>query len=697
MHQILAFMFQINRYLKPFAFLSFILGMLACGGEHSHDHSAHSHAGLHIHDMDTTLVPGHDFYNYANGGWMAHTVIPDDETRWGGFGELRKTNDSMTLALVDKALADKSIDTKTDEGKVVTLFKTAMDLENLNSGGVAPIKKYLDAINDISSIDDFLNHSIKMEPIMPNLLGIYVTSDRKNSNVNTLYLGSGTLGLPGRDYYMEDTDDKVEIRKKYVAHITRMLQYLGDTESDAAVDAERILEFETKMAEAMLTKEESRNPLNTYNPMQIDDVMAMAPSFNWKKYLEEIGAGGYDEVIVTQPKYIKRVEEILSEMPIDRVKEYLRWSVLNDAAGYLSEELDVANWEFYAQTLRGAKKQKARKERVLQTVNRTLGEALGKLYVKEYFPPEAKEVAMDMVTNVKTAFGQRIDALDWMSDETKIKAHEKLATFQVKIGYPDKWKDYSDMNIAGYDQEGNYYENILAARQWGYNRRLEKLGKEVDKTEWFMSPQTVNAYYNPAYNEIVFPAAIMQPPFFDFKADAAVNYGGIGAVIGHEISHGFDDQGSRYDAEGNLNNWWTDEDREAFEARSQMLIDQYNAYEPLPGLHVNGEFTLGENIGDLGGVNAAYDGLQLHLANVTDIENIDGMTPNQRFFVSWATIWRTKIRDEALKTQIATDPHAPGEYRATGPLVNVDAWYQAFGVQENDPMYKQDENRVRIW
>jgi putative endopeptidase len=379
-------------------------------------------------------------------------------------------------------------------------------------------------------------------------------------------------------------------------------------------------------------------------------------------------------------------------------KTYLRWNLLNDASSALSMEIEQANWDFYSKTLQGAKEQRALKERALQTVNGTLGEALGKLYVEENFPPEAKKKAQEMIANIIKAYEVRIDNLTWMSDSTKTKAKEKLASTTVKVGYPDEWKDYSELEISSpNDAKGSYFQNMLNAAKWNVKEDMAKLGEPVDKTEWFMAPQVVNAYYNPSYNEIVFPAAILQPPFYDYKADAAVNYGGIGAVIGHEISHGFDDSGSRFDAEGNLNNWWSDKDLESFEGLGGALAEQYSAIEVLDSVYINGKFTLGENIGDLGGVNAAYDGLQLHLKEHGNPGEIDGFSPEQRFFLSWATVWRTKMRDEALRNRIKTDPHSPGMYRAYVPLQNIDAFYEAFQITEGDKMYVKPENRVKIW
>lgn len=644
-----------------------------------------------VSNMDLKVSPASDFYNYANGGWMARTEIPSDEGRWGSFNELRDINDDMTLTLVDKALALKNVDPTTDQGKVITFFNTAMNTEKRNAQGIAPIQPYLDAIDAIENTADIVAFTNKMEPIMGGLFGMGVHSDLKNSNFNALYLGTGVIGLPERSYYVDEDEDSEKKRAKYLDHIARMFSFIGYNATDAAAVAKSILGTETTLAKAMLTKEERRNPEKTYNPMSIMELNKLVPAVNWADYITGLGAKT-DRVIVSQPEYMKQVQTLLSSNDIDQIKDYLRWVVLNDAAGSLTEEMNEANFDFYGRYLRDLQEQKPLKERVLKMTNGVLTEALGQVYVAEYFPPEAKQSAVDMVENIRRAYKQRITNLDWMSDETKEKAITKLMGMTVKIGYPDKWKDYSDLTIGD-----SHFDNLLNARKWRYNEKISKVGEEVDKSEWFMGPQTVNAYYNPVYNEIVFPAAILQPPFFDYTADAAINYGGMGAVIGHEISHGFDDQGAKFDVEGNMNNWWTPEDEENFKERGDKLVAQFDKYEALPEVFVNGRFTLGENIGDLGGVNSAYDGLQLYLKENGNPGLIDGMTPEQRFFVNWATIWRTKFRDEALRNQIKTDPHSPGQFRATGPLVNVDAFYEAFDIDSSDDMYVPDEERVKIW
>jgi len=456
------------------------------------------------------------------------------------------------------------------------------------------------------------------------------------------------------------------------------------------------LALETQLAKAKLTKEERRKPENTYNPMSIADFQKLMPDIDVKKYLSKLNID-LDTLVISQPKYMKEVNNVLKNNDINQIKDYLTWTVFNGSTGELSTYISDASWEFYGKTLSGQKERKPLKERALSTVNWSIGEAVGKLYVDKMFPPKAKTKAREMVTYLQKAYKKRISELTWMSEETKKKAIEKVERLQVKIGYPDKWKDYSALEIKGTDEGGNYFDNSMNVSHWSFNEDIEKLKKPVDKTEWGMAPQIVNAYYNPLYNEIVFPAAILQPPFYDYRADEAVNYGGMGAVIGHEISHGFDDQGAKFNADGNFQNWWTKKDFEQFNKLVKKLGAQFSKIEVLPGVFVNGEFTSGENIGDLGGTNAAYTALQLYFADHKKPEKIQGYTPEQRFFMSWTTVWRTKSRDKALKQQIKTDPHSPGKVRATQPLKNVDEFYKAFNIKEGDGMYMKPEDRVKIW
>ncbi|MPT34539.1 MAG: M13 family peptidase, partial [Flavobacterium sp.] len=654
--------------------------------------------GINLSYMDKSVKPGDDFFRYVNGTWYDKTEIPSDKTRWGSFDELRQNTDKDALAILKKAAADKNLDPNSDQAKAVNVYKTFMDTIARDKRGIDPIKATLAKINAVKNVQDL--NALLLEMESEGGMGFYgmgVGADAKNSNRNVVYVGLGSLGLPDRDYYVSDDADSKEKREKYVAHVARMLQFLGEGPTQAKEDANKVLALETAMAKPRLDRVERRDRRKTYNPMRVADLQKLTPSVNWKNYFEGVGIQNLDSLVVSQPRYMTALEDIFKQNDVDSWKAYLRWTLINKSTGVLTTDIENANWDFYSKTLQGAIKQRPREERALQVVNGTVGEALGKLYVAEKFPAEAKAKAKAMIENVFLAFENRINRLPWMTPATKQGAIQKLRKSTVKIGYPDKWKDYSKLVITGPANGGAYYENMKNVARWGFQENIDDLKKPVDKTRWGMSPQTVNAYFNPSYNEIVFPAAILQPPFYDYKADEAVNYGGIGAVIGHEISHGFDDSGARYNADGNLVNWWTDEDLKQFTGLGGALAAQYSALEPLPGTFVDGKFTLGENIGDLGGVNAAYDGLQLFLKKNGNPGLIDGFTPEQRFFISWATIWRSKMRDEAIKNQVKTDPHSPGMYRAYVPLQNVDAFYEAFSIKPGDKLYVKPEDRVKIW
>jgi putative endopeptidase len=654
--------------------------------------------GINQNFMDKSVNPADNFNRYVNGSWLDNTEIPADRTRWGSFDELRKNTDDDVMVILKEAINDKSIDPKSDQAKAINLYKTVLDTVSRNKAGIDPLKPYLAKINTVQNADQLVALLAEMEPEMGlGFFGSYVGADAKNSNKNVVYVGTGSLGLPDRDYYVSDAPDSKEKREKYLLHVTKMLQFIGDSEAVAKENAQKILALETKMSTATLDRVERRDRRKTYNPMAFTDLQKLAPTVKWESYFNAVGMGKVDSLVVSQPKYLQAIETILKDNQVADWKAYMRWTALRGSAGLLSTAIENANFEFYGKTLTGAVKQRPAEERALATVNGRLGEALGKLYVAKKFPPEAKAKAQAMIANVMQAFDNRINNLPWMTKATKENAKNKLNKFRVKIGYPDKWKDYSTLDVKAPEQGGTYFENSRMYALWSHKKNIEKMGKPVDKEEWGMSPQTVNAYFSPTNNEIVFPAAILQPPFYDYKADEAVNYGGIGAVIGHEISHGFDDSGSRYNADGNLVNWWSEDDLKQFTTLGSALADQYSALEPLPGIFVDGKFTLGENIGDLGGVNAAYDGLQIYLKANGNPGLIDGFTPDQRFFISWATIWRSKMRDEAIKNQVKTDSHSPGMYRAYVPLQNVEAFYKVFNIQPQNGMYLAPEKRVKIW
>ena len=655
--------------------------------------------GIAVDLMDKSVRPNDNFFQFVNGTWLKNTAIPADKTRWGSFDELRQNTDKDALAILNAASKDPKYKSNTDQGKAINIYKSVMDTVARNKQGIKPIQADLAKINAIKNTADLQKLLMETEAVGggAGFFGFGIGADEKNSNRNVVSLGPGSLGLPDRDYYVSEDKDSKEKREKYVLHLAKMLQYIGENPAQAKEDAERILALEIQMSKPRLDRVERRDSKKQYNPTAISDLKKMVPIMDWNSYLKGIGIAKVDTVNISQPRYMAALQTIFSENKVEDWKAYMRWMLLRSAAGQLSTEIETANWEFYGKALTGALKQRPRHEKALQVVNGTVGESLGKLYVEKMFPAEAKTKAYNMIQNIIRAYRARINNLTWMSPETKTKAIEKLEKLTIKIGYPDKWEDYSAMVVKSPAEGGSYFENMKNVSSWGWQKDLAKLGKPVDKTEWGMSPQTVNAYYNPSYNEIVFPAAILQPPFYDYKADEAVNYGGIGAVIGHEISHGFDDEGATFNADGNLIDWWTADDLAKFTALGGALADQYSALEPLPGTHVDGKFTLGENIGDLGGINAAYDGLQLYLKENGNPGLIDGYTPEQRLFISWATIWRSKIRDEALKNQVKTDPHSPGMYRAYVPLTNLDTFFQAFDIKEGDGMYVTPEKRVKIW
>ncbi|MGB2152693.1 MAG: M13 family metallopeptidase [Flavobacteriaceae bacterium] len=659
------------------------------------DNTPEKSSGIDISLLDPTVRPQDNFYNYVNGKWMETTKIPDDKIRWGSAYEVRKKTDEDVLALLKKASKTK-LDESSDEAKAVMFFKLINDTVKRNKEGIDPLKPHLKKIDEISSLEGIQNYLIDTEPIGGGgILGFYVSSDAKDSNTNVPHMYPGPLGIE-RDYYLKDDDESKKIMEQYEAHVARMFDFLGlekTTELAATVVA-----METQMAAARMDKVESRDPAKRYNPRSIESLQLLISTINWDSYFNGIGAESLDQdVIITDLGYFKSLDKLLKNNSLQDWKTYLKWSLVDRFASRLTTEMDKANWDFYYKTLRGAKTQEPLEKIALRIVNGSLGQPLGKLYVAEKFPPQAKEKMKELVSNLIEAYEARINNLEWMDATTKSKAIEKLKKTTVKVGYPDQWEDYQKLSLRDSEGGTTYLGAVLNISRFYFMKDLEDLKKPVDKTKWFMSPQTVNAYYNPTYNEIVFPAAILQPPFFDFKADAAINYGAIGGIIGHEISHGFDDSGADYDADGNLVNWWSDEDLTEFNNLGEKLADQYSTLEVLPGVFINGKFTLGENIGDLGGINASFDALKLHFKKHGKPDPIDGFSPEERFFLSWGTVWRTKTREQALKNQVRTDPHSPGIQRAMQPLKNMDAFYATFNVKEGDSMYLKPEERVLIW
>ncbi len=649
--------------------------------------------GLYLSYMDTSVRPQDDFFHYVNGNWMKTAEIPSDKSSWGSFNALREDVDNASLEILTHILTDK-FEPGSEGQKIQALYGTFMDWDKRNADGISPIKADLKKIDDIKTVAGLQKYLTEATPSGNNpLYGWGVSADMKNSVMNAVYLGSASLGL-GRDYYQKQNDANTKTLQEYKNYLTKLYEVIGT--KNAAQTAQRVVDFEKKLALDMLTNEQNRDANLRYNPKTMPELGKLVKNVNLPKYLNDVGVNT-DKVIVGEIKYYQNMDSWMTNANLPLIKDYLKARLVSANAGTLNQQLDDISFDFYSKYLQGQQEQRPMEKRGLGVINGTLGEAFGKLYVDQYFPAEAKSQMETYISYLKKSFKQHIDQLDWMSPETKAKAQEKLAKFSVKIAYPDQWKDYSKLELVAPAQGGTYYNNRKNITSWYYAKNLAKIGKPVDKTEWGMSPQTVNAYYSGSNNEIVFPAAILQPPFFNFKADPAVNFGGIGAVIGHEISHGFDDSGSRFDGDGNLNNWWTDADRKNFDAKVGQLAAQYDKYEPVKGSFVNGKFTSGENIGDLGGVAVAYTALQMYLNDHGNPGLISGFTQDQRFFMSWATVWRTKSTEQYMVNQVKTDPHSPGYFRAFAPLVNQDAFYKAFDVKPGDALYKAPSERIKIW
>ena len=648
--------------------------------------------GLDLSAMDLNVRPQDDFYNFVNGSWAKTAKIPADKATYGSFHILRDKTDEDCLLILDNLLKESF--TKGTEGqKIKDLYESFIDWDKRNAAGLKPIEANLAKIDAISSLTDLQKYLEEATLASENpICNWFIYADMKDSNANAIYLGNFGLGM-GRDYYQKESESNSQALAKYQEYVATIFNVLKDEK--AQQKAKQIVDFEKRLAKLMLTNEEDRNPNLSYNPQTTEELSKLVKNINLPQFLKNVGVNT-DRVIISEMRLYKQYDSFVNEKNLPLLKDYLKYNLVAGNASNLTQELDNISFEFYSKYLQGQEEQRPMNKRALSLISGVLGEAFGKLYVEKYFPAKAKEDMVELVEYLRKSFEHRIGQLAWMSAETKQKAIEKLNKFVVKVGYPDKWEDYSKLNIEP-ATETTYYSNLLNINKWHYQKELEKIGKPVDKTKWGMSPQTVNAYYNPLYNEIVFPAAILQPPFFNFHADPALNFGGIGAVIGHEMTHGFDDSGAEFDSDGNLVNWWTDSDKENFQKLTQKLAAQYDKYEPVKGIFVNGIFTSGENIADLGGVAISYDALQMYLKDKGAIDKIDNFTQNQRFFISWATVWRTLSTEKYMTNQVKTDPHTPGYFRAFGPLVNVDAWYDAFDVKEGDKLYKDTEERVKIW
>lgn len=643
--------------------------------------------------MNFSVQPCDDFYRYANGNWLKNNPIPPAFSSWGSFAELAEHNDDVLHGILENAANEKSNPSGNNTQKIGDFYETGMDSAKVETLGWQPIAedlKRIDALVDIQGVERELAylHSIGAG----GLFNFGSGQDFKNSSEVIGQLSQGGLGMPDRDYYVATDVRSKKIREAYAQHVTAMFKLVGLGDSAASAATKDVLSLETRLAKASRTRVERRDAEKNYHRMNQTELSTLAPAFAWNRFFVDAGWTNPGEVNVGQPEFFKEVNSLVGDISLRAWKHYLKWRILSTAAPFLSSAFVNEDFKFEGEELTGAKELQPRWKRVKNVIDRLMGEALGQLYVKKAFPPQAKARAMEMVNNLKSAMREHIQHLDWMDDATKAAAQKKLDAFNVKIGYPDKWRDYSSLEI----NSTSYFENVRRARAFAVQYNIQKIGRPVDKTEWGMSPPTVNAYYSSTRNEIVFPAGIMQPPFFDPEADDAVNYGGMGAVIGHEISHGFDDQGSKFDGEGNLKSWWTPQTRTKFEARTAVLAKQYDGYVAIDSMHVNGKLTLGENIGDLAGLSIAFTALENSLRGKT-IQVIDGFTPEQRFFLSWAQVWRRNIRPEQLQLQVRTDPHAPANFRTNGPLSDLKEFYTTFSCGAAGAMYVPPERRAKIW
>ncbi len=644
-------------------------------------------------NMDLSVKPGDDFYTYASGSWVKNNPIPAKETRWGSFTILRDFNINAVKTVLEKAAADKTAANGSVTKRVGDFYSAGMDSITIEKRGFSPIQPLINEIAAIGNIEDvqkMIAH-LRTTGAGSPLYGFSVGQDRKNVEIMIPQFSQGGTTLPDRDYYLKQDGRNPQIQAAYKKYIVTLFSLTGSSKENAEQHANTIFDLEKKLANAQMSRVEMRDPYKTYNKLQVDDFSKATPGMDWRGTLSDLKVQNEDSVLVNNPGFFKEVSGMLASVSLQDWKTYLHWNVLKSAAPYLSSAFVDANFAF-TQVTSGQRVQTPRWQRMSSLTDGSIGELLGQLYVKDYFKPEAKARMEELVANLRTAFGNRINNLDWMGADTKKKALAKLAAFRPKIGYPDVWKNYDGLVI----DKNSFFENVRNVGKWNYNDMISRLGKPVDRERWGMTPPTVNAYYNATLNEIVFPAGILQFPFFDANADDAINYGGIGAVIGHEMSHGFDDNGSKYDADGTLRNWWTEEDRTKFDAKTKTLVQQYDAYTVQDTIHVNGKLTLGENIGDLGGLNVAYEAFKMTPQGKSG-KPIDGFTPDQRFFLAWAQVWRANTLPQTEAQLIITDSHSPGKYRTIGAPVNMDAWYKAFNVKAGDKLYKKPEERIRIW
>jgi len=653
---------------------------------------AANQAGIDLANLDTTVSPHVDFYKYACGGWMKNNPLTGEYSRFGSFDKLAENNQKQLKGLITDIAAKPSVQGSVEQ-KIGDLYNQAMDSTKLNADGYKPLQSDLKKIASVKKITE-------LSKLLPDLLmsgltpyfGVYVDADPMSSSQNLVQTHQGGISLGEREYYLDNDAHTKMIRDKYKLHVVKMFELVGFAIADAQKNMEAVMTIETRLAKAAYDNVKLRDPHANYNKMKVADLQKLVPVIDWNVYFTSLGLKNIKDVSVSQKESLVEAGKIIESEPLAAQIAYLQWKLIDESASYLSDELGAQNFDFYGKTLSGKKEQKPRWKRAVGSVDGSLGEAVGQMYVKKYFPAEAKERMLKLVHNLQVSLGERIKGLSWMGDSTKVKAIEKLNTFYVKIGYPDKWRDYSKLDI----KKDSYLSNIQRANHFEAAYMFAKAGKPVDKSEWLMTPQTVNAYYNPSTNEICFPAGILQYPFFDMKADDAFNYGAIGVVIGHEMTHGFDDQGCQFDKEGNLKNWWTANDKKQFDARAKVMASYFDSIVVAPGVHGNGKFTLGENIADHGGLQVSFQAFKTATKD-SPLKNLEGFTPEERFFLSYANVWAQNIRPEQVLVQTKSDPHSLGKWRVDGALPQIAAWYEAFGIKEGDPMFVPVAKRVSIW
>ena len=679
-----------SAFLK-WSLMASVVAMTSCGSDKENTASVEKVPGFDLSSLDSTQKACDDFDSYVNGGWKKKNPIPGTESRWGAFGILDKENKEVRLkGIIEEITNLKDRKNGSEEQQIADYYQSFLDTATVEKRGLEPLKPYLDKIESVQSLKDLASVTGELQKVgVSTVLGFGVEGDLRNSKMNVLYEGQDGLSLGEKSYYERTDSSTVKVRNEFVKHVDAMFGFASFKDANPG---KTVLDFETKLAKLQLTNVELRDPIKTYNKTSFSDFTKLAPDFDLKTFADKQDIKT-DTVIVQNVAYIKSVNALLKATPLATLKLYTRWQLLSNFAGYLPKSFDKEDFRFFSTVMRGTKQQRARVERAIRSTDGLLGMPLGKLFSKKYFPEDDKKKVSEMIENVRTVYGERIDKLTWMSDSTKARAHKKLKAFTYKIGYPDKWKDYSSIKIEG----DKLFENVIAASLFQNEENVKKIGKPVDKSEWHMTPQTVNAYYNPLNNEVVFPAGILQPPFYNRDADDAINYGGIIAVIGHEFTHGFDDQGSQFDEEGNLKNWWTASDRANFDKLTKKYIDYFSGIEALPGFKINGALTIGENVADLGGLTLAYYALEKSLKGKPEPAPIDGFNWKQRFFLGWAQVWHMNTTDEALRNQVQTDPHAPAKDRINGPLPHLKEFQNAWSCGEGSKMVLPEASRVVIW